>query len=378
MLKNFSKKLFIILMFQIFIFLPISAMAGCEWTDMGIVNGQKQYQYCDKVPGKAGWISSGSDKCSEAAPASMQYAECCCSNVDSSISGSNVNSSMPSWTIPNVKISIPGLAKFEDPKCTGSGENRTCEIDWIGKYMSAIFKYAIGVVGIIATVVLMIGGLVWLTSGGNQTRVGEAKAWIGASLTGLIIALTSYIILYQVNPDLVKFRPIIIGVVSEIEGDNNSKIITPNDINSLNIASGPIADVVKSMIGKFTYDQGKRLTSADGTTYIDCSSFACTVLTKSGYNSPDPSQCTTSGLFKNPSQGVSLDSMAPGTLVGFPPTASNNGSGHVWVSLGNGQFAQASGGKTGRTPGGAISIVDAKSVTSTMAKYDVKNTYLYP
>jgi len=87
----------------------------------------------------------------------------------------------------------------------------------IGKYIRAIYKYAIGVVGILAAVVLMIGGIVWLTAGGNQTKIGEAKSWIGASLTGLIIALTSYMILYMVNPALVQFRPIKVTTVEEVE-----------------------------------------------------------------------------------------------------------------------------------------------------------------
>jgi hypothetical protein len=85
----------------------------------------------------------------------------------------------------------------------------------LGEYIRDIYKYAVGIVGILAAVVLMFGGVVWLTAGGNQTRIGEAKAWIGASLTGLIIVLTSYMILYTVNPDLVRFRPIEIRVVEE-------------------------------------------------------------------------------------------------------------------------------------------------------------------
>lgn len=87
----------------------------------------------------------------------------------------------------------------------------------IGEYISAIYKYAIGIVGILAAVVLMIGGVIWLTAGGNQTRISEAKAWIGASLTGLIIALSSYMILATINPDLVNFKPI---VMPEVENQN--------------------------------------------------------------------------------------------------------------------------------------------------------------
>jgi len=77
--------------------------------------------------------------------------------------------------------------------------------EFIGKYIRAIYKYAIGFVGIIAAVVLMFGGILWITAGGSAERIGEAKAWIAASLTGLILALLSYLILATINPALVNF-----------------------------------------------------------------------------------------------------------------------------------------------------------------------------
>ncbi|MEK7097259.1 MAG: hypothetical protein AAB906_00215, partial [Patescibacteria group bacterium] len=64
---------------------------------------------------------------------------------------------------------------------------------------------------------MMIGGFIWLTAGGNQSRIGEAKSWIGASLTGLIIALSSYLILYQINPELTKFAPLKVAWVKPAE-----------------------------------------------------------------------------------------------------------------------------------------------------------------
>ena len=81
----------------------------------------------------------------------------------------------------------------------------------IGQYIRAIYKYAIGIVGIFAAVVLMFGGVLWLTAGGNTERIGNAKAWIGASLTGLLLALCSFLLLATINPALVDFN------ISQIE-----------------------------------------------------------------------------------------------------------------------------------------------------------------
>lgn len=76
----------------------------------------------------------------------------------------------------------------------------------IADYIKVLYKYAIGAVGIIAAVVLMIGGVIWLTAGGSATRVTMAKDFIGSSLTGLVLVLCSYIIFYQINPDLVRLK----------------------------------------------------------------------------------------------------------------------------------------------------------------------------
>jgi hypothetical protein len=101
------------------------------------------------------------------------------------------------------QVGIPGSEEF------GPGIEYTFSTKStrpIGLYIRAIYKYAIGIVGILATVVLMVGGIVWLTAGGNPTRIGEAKAYIGASLTGLILTLSSYLILATINPALINLK----------------------------------------------------------------------------------------------------------------------------------------------------------------------------
>lgn len=92
----------------------------------------------------------------------------------------------------------------------------------IANLVRAIYKYAIGIVGILAAVVLMVGGVLWIVAGGNATAIGEAKAWIGASLTGLIIALASYLILATVNPALVDLKTTGIQTVTPTPVNNST------------------------------------------------------------------------------------------------------------------------------------------------------------
>lgn len=104
-----------------------------------------------------------------------------------------------------------------------AGQKVTVGGDTIGKYIRAIYQYGVGVTGILAAIILMFGGLLWLTAGGNTGQVSEAKEWIKASLTGLIIALLSYIILLTINPDLVQLKTITIEPVNSANSNSAGK-----------------------------------------------------------------------------------------------------------------------------------------------------------
>ena len=110
--------------------------------------------------------------------------------------------------------------KFTEPVCDqgdAKGENVQCEIPWIGQYIVGVYKYAMGIVGIVATVVMMYGGFMWIMAAGNASRISEAKTWIGGAMTGLVLALGSYTLLYVINPDLVSFKPLKLTLIDEEE-----------------------------------------------------------------------------------------------------------------------------------------------------------------
>lgn len=118
------------------------------------------------------------------------------------------NSSLPKFTIPDLKVSIPGLIKFTQPDfCPNSQDTKIC-FNWIGQYVGALFNYLTLIMGIIAAITLMAGGVRWLTSAGNSQAVSDAKKWILNSILGLILTLCAYILLVVINPALVSFSPL--------------------------------------------------------------------------------------------------------------------------------------------------------------------------
>lgn len=70
-------------------------------------------------------------------------------------------------------------------------------------YVKAIYNVALVVIVLSAILMLTIGGFMYLTSAGNTSAMGTAKGVIFDSLIGLIIALTAWLLLNVINPDLV-------------------------------------------------------------------------------------------------------------------------------------------------------------------------------
>ena len=58
----------------------------------------------------------------------------------------------------------------------------------------SIVRYLMTFLGIIAVIVILYGGFVWLTAGGNEDRVAKAKKLIVAGIIGLIIILAAFAI----------------------------------------------------------------------------------------------------------------------------------------------------------------------------------------
>jgi len=57
-----------------------------------------------------------------------------------------------------------------------------------------IVKYLMTFLGIIAVVIILLGGFKWMTAAGNEDKVDEAKKLIIAGCIGLVIILAAFMI----------------------------------------------------------------------------------------------------------------------------------------------------------------------------------------
>ena len=150
---------------------------------------------------------------------------CCCNNIPANVSAPQTPQPITSLNF-TPEISIPNSA-FNNAKSIPVGnvinstdannvKTTTMSSTLLSQYIQAIYNYGLAIAAILAAIVLMGGGLLWLTSGGDSGRVGKAKEMIIGAITGLIILFCAWIILNTVNPDLLTLKPINTVVITKV------------------------------------------------------------------------------------------------------------------------------------------------------------------
>ena len=88
---------------------------------------------------------------------------------------------------PEQKITL-GLDVLETPGTLALGQSD------IRVTVARIINVALSLLGIIAVVVTLIGGFLWMTAGGNDEQIEKAKGWIFSGIIGLAIILSAFAI----------------------------------------------------------------------------------------------------------------------------------------------------------------------------------------
>ena len=80
----------------------------------------------------------------------------------------------------------------------------------IAGQISSLYTWALGIGALVALGVLIYGGIIYTTSAGNESRMGDAKEWVFGAVIGLFLLFGSYLILNTINPELTKLRDIVL------------------------------------------------------------------------------------------------------------------------------------------------------------------------
>ena len=60
--------------------------------------------------------------------------------------------------------------------------------------VGSIIKTVLGFLGVVAIIIVLIGGFKYMTAGGSEEKVGEARKWLISGVIGLAIVLAAYAI----------------------------------------------------------------------------------------------------------------------------------------------------------------------------------------
>lgn len=147
----------------------------------------------------------------------------------------------------------------------------------LSRYLRAIYVYFIWIVGIVATVMVIYGGLRWVAAAGNPGQIKEARDIIDNAVIGVIIGLTSVVLLNIINPKLTHLVLPGLTRIQKIPGNIATHVCTPSELSQI------IADKASSACGeahtlktKIFVDKKTGLPASSGQQVFDvCVSAGC-------------------------------------------------------------------------------------------------------
>jgi len=115
-----------------------------------------------------------------------------------------------------LSVPLPGVTLTP---ATQSGSKVT--VPFLAEYITGIYRFAVGIGTILAAIMMVYGGFRYLLAA-SIPEIKNGKATIINAVVGLVVLLTSYVILRTINPALVNLQPLQMTYVEQviIEHDN--------------------------------------------------------------------------------------------------------------------------------------------------------------
>ena len=104
---------------------------------------------------------------------------------------------------PNPSVPIPGVT-FSDARQQDDG---TIEIPYLAEYIGGIYRLSVGLGAILAAIMIVYGGFRYMLAA-SLPEVKDGKTIIQDAVVGLVVLLSSFLILKTINPKLVEVAPI--------------------------------------------------------------------------------------------------------------------------------------------------------------------------
>jgi len=193
-MKKFSKILILLALSFLIGGQTLAVATDCSWTKAVITTSTSGGEYGSPLVVTTTSTCPTNMEAGSNCSGTQETGQLCCCNL-------LAKPTEPKFIIPDFKfqVDIPGLAPLTKVECTDK-----CAIPWISEYFFGVYNYLLGIAAVLAVVILMAAGLLWIVSGGDATKVGKAKTMIAGSITGLLLLISISLLLNYINPDLAK------------------------------------------------------------------------------------------------------------------------------------------------------------------------------
>lgn len=98
--------------------------------------------------------------------------------------------------------------------CTPSAPSDTTNDDFY-TCVNRLYRFGIAIGGSVAVFLFVMAGYLYMT--GEPKAIEQAKSIVTSTLIGLLLLLSTYLLLNQINPDLIKFKPLKLNIDESIK-----------------------------------------------------------------------------------------------------------------------------------------------------------------
>lgn len=134
--------------------------------------------------------------------------------------------------VPKIPLNIPTVSLQDFTNVVQ--KDGFIYIPFISVFLIGAYKLGVGIAAILAVIMIMAGGFIWIAAAGDTGRIGQAKTMISGAVVGLVLTVGSYVALQTVNPNLVNFTALKIPVV----GTQMIDVINDYDPETDTVSSG--------------------------------------------------------------------------------------------------------------------------------------------
>jgi len=101
---------------------------------------------------------------------------------------------LPFFAFAQTSTGSGPLNKLQQVGAGGNGPFANADVTSISTVVGTIINAALGLLGVLFVVLMVLGGYKWMMAGGNEEEVSDAKKRLTTAIIGLVITVSSYLI----------------------------------------------------------------------------------------------------------------------------------------------------------------------------------------